>query len=98
MGEQSICAHQERNCRLRQVARNHWDAISRGDRKMWPSNASRMATASSLAGWRLFTQRTSPWKTPRKFNQFAFERRGIAISVTGWLSHKGQRRESRPNP
>jgi sulfur transfer protein SufE len=23
MGEQSICAHQERNCRLRQVVRNH---------------------------------------------------------------------------
>jgi hypothetical protein len=23
MGEQSICAHQERNCRLRQVVRDH---------------------------------------------------------------------------
>ncbi len=31
---------------------------------------------------------TFPWKTPRKFNQFAFEWRGIAISVTGWPSHK----------
>jgi hypothetical protein len=28
-GWQSICAHQERNCRLRQVVRNRtWDAIS----------------------------------------------------------------------
>jgi len=38
--------------------------------------------------WRFVTQRTSQWKTPRKFNQFAFEWQGIAISVTGWLSHK----------
>ena len=65
---------------------------------MWPSDTSRMATAGALAGWRFVTQRASPWKTPRKFNQFAFEWRGIAISVTGWLSHKGRRRESRLNP
>ena len=54
---------------------------------------------SKLArSWRFVTQRASPRKTPRKFNQSAFEWRGIAISVTGWLSHKGRRRESRLNP
>jgi hypothetical protein len=73
IGEQSICAHPERNCRLRQVVEITWDAISRGDRKLGPSNASRMATASSLARRRFVTQRTSPWKTAREFSQFAFE-------------------------
>jgi len=43
-----------------------WDAISRGDRKLGPSNASRMAKASSLARRRFVTQRTSPWKTARE--------------------------------
>jgi hypothetical protein len=36
MGQQSICAHKERNCRLRQVVPNHLECYSRGDRKMWP--------------------------------------------------------------
>ena len=43
MGAQSICAHQERNCRLRQVEKIGEARLCDGETKIRPSNNAQMA-------------------------------------------------------
>jgi hypothetical protein len=57
MGEQSICAHQERNCRLRQVEKiGEVHLCSEGEAKVLPSNNAQMAGTRSLEMCRLVTK------------------------------------------
>jgi hypothetical protein len=66
MGEQSICAHQECNCRLRQVVRNHLGCYFTRRSEIGAFKRFADGKSSSLARRRFVTQRTSPWKTARE--------------------------------
>jgi hypothetical protein len=56
MGEQSICAHQERNCRLRQVEKiGKVHLAAKDGTKVCPSNNTQMADTKLLERCRLVT-------------------------------------------